>query len=46
MIGVGRALPHKGLSALQAWKTSKASGSALRGRKQARIRFMRDRIMR
>src|SRR5580658_153641 len=43
MIGAGRALPHKGLMALQAWKTSKASRSALRGRKKALILFLWDR---
>jgi hypothetical protein len=37
MIGAGRALPHKGLSALQACKTIKASRSALRGRRRALI---------
>ena len=26
MIGVGRALPHNGFSALQPWKTNKAIG--------------------
>ncbi len=45
MIGAGRALPHNGLSALQPWKTNKAIGRVL-SRKQALIRFMRDRIMR
>jgi hypothetical protein len=36
-IGSGRALPHKGLSALQAWQASEASRSALRGRRKALI---------
>src|SRR5260370_8909549 len=40
MIGAGGALPHKRLSALQPWKTSKASRSALRGRQKALIRFI------
>jgi hypothetical protein len=40
MIGVGRALPHKGLSALHPGKMSKASRSELRGRKKALIRFI------
>jgi hypothetical protein len=44
MLGAGRALPHKGLSALQAWKTSKASTGAL-SRKQAPILFMWDRTI-
>jgi hypothetical protein len=43
MIGAGRALPHKGLSALQPWNTSKASKSAPRGRETAPIRFIRHR---
>ena len=38
--GAGRALPHKGLSALQPGKSSKASRSALGGRKRALIRFI------
>jgi hypothetical protein len=44
MLGAGRALPHKGLSALQAGKTSKASRGAL-SRKTALILFMWDRII-
>ena len=40
MIGAGRALPHKGLSALQPWNTSKESTSTLRGRKKAPIGFI------
>ena len=46
MTGTGRALPHKGLSALQPWRTSKANRSTLSGRKQVLIGFMRDRTMR
>src|SRR5882672_2369160 len=36
--GAGRALRHKGLSALQLGKRSRASRSALRGCQEARIR--------
>jgi len=42
MLGAGRALPHKGLSALQAWKTSKASRSAPRDDKKVLILFIWD----
>jgi hypothetical protein len=45
MLGAGRALPHKGLSALQAWKTSEASRSALSSRKKALIVFIWDRTI-
>src|ERR1022692_519531 len=45
MLGAGRALPHKGLSALQAWKKSKASRSTLSGRKKALILFIWDRTI-
>lgn len=41
--GTGRALPHKGLSALQPGKNSKAIKSALGGRKNAPIRFIQHR---
>src|ERR1035438_4647282 len=41
IIGAGRALPQKGLNALQPGKNSKASRSALGGRKKALIRFIR-----
>jgi hypothetical protein len=40
MIGAGRALPHKGLSALQPCKKSNPSRSVLRGRKKALIAFL------
>src|ERR1700744_3106039 len=43
IVGAGRALPHAGLSALQAWKTSKASKSALRDPRKTRTRLIRDR---
>ena len=46
MTGVGRALPHRGFSALQPWRTIKASGSATTGRNKTPIRFIRDRSMR
>jgi len=46
IMGVGRALPHNGLSALQAWNTSKASTSKLRRRTKKLTRFIRDRTMR
>jgi len=45
MIGAGRALLHKGLSALHPWNTSEASRSALRGRKKALILFIWDRTI-
>ncbi len=40
-IGAGRALPHRGLSALQLGRTSKASTSALRGRQDAQNTLIR-----
>jgi hypothetical protein len=51
MVGAGRALPHAGLRELQAWRSNKASTSALEsrkkeGRKKASTRFMPDRTMR
>jgi hypothetical protein len=36
MIGASRALPHRGLSALQRWKANKMCRSALRSRPKAR----------
>ena len=40
MIGAGRELPHRGLSALQPWNTSKATRIVLAGSKRAPIRFI------
>jgi hypothetical protein len=45
IIGAGRALPHKGLSALQPGKNSKASRSALSGGQKTLIRFIRHRTL-
>ena len=42
MSGAGRALPHKGLTVLQAWNATETSRSALRSRKKATIVFMWD----
>jgi hypothetical protein len=46
MAGDGRALPQNGLIALQDGKTSKASKSTLKSRKEALIRLTWDRTMR
>src|SRR5476649_1492223 len=46
MTGAGRELLHKGFSALQPGKISKASRSALRGRNKVLIRFIPHRTTR
>ena len=43
IIGAGRALPQRGLSALQSGRNSNVSRSALSGRKKTLIRFIRHR---
>jgi hypothetical protein len=45
MAGAGRALPQKGSSALQPWRTIEASRRAARDRNRAFIRFIQDRTM-
>jgi hypothetical protein len=44
MIGAGRELPHRGLSELQACRIRQASRSAVRGRREALILFLWDRV--
>jgi hypothetical protein len=46
MAGDGRALPHKGSVALQAWNMSEANRNALSGNNEAVIRLTKDRNMR
>jgi hypothetical protein len=45
MAGAGRALPQKGSSALQPWRTIELSRSAARDRNRGFIRFIQDRTM-